>query len=177
MPSLIIALFTVTITLIVRSHTKSINSINALLAPILQTFCHVGSLYCWKFLSSASQFSFSKIFCGAFYSKNLVYPSKNIPNGLSIELDWIEEYQWVDPPRLWEAVSGEGCIHMWSHFQLDSSFSPRPCTKVMEKKARWQPPIFVSCLLIGPNGLTPLFRSSSMGLKLAWPFSSMVCEI
>ena len=23
----------------------------------------------------------------------------------NIELDWIEEYQWVDPPRLWEAVS------------------------------------------------------------------------
>ena len=83
-----------------------------------------------------------------------------------IELDWIEEYQWVDPPRLWEAVSGEGCIQMWSHFQLDSLFSPRPCTKVMGKKARWQPPIFVSCLLIGPNGLTPLFRSSSMGFLL-----------
>ena len=80
----------------------------------------------------------------------------------TIELDWIEEYQWVDPPRLWEAVSGEGCIQMWSHFQLDSLFSPRPCTKVMGKKARWQPPIFVSCLLIGPNGFNPLFMSSSM---------------
>ena len=79
-----------------------------------------------------------------------------------IELDWIEEYQWVDPPRLWEAISGEGCIQKWSHFQLDSLFSPRPCTKVMGRKARWQPPIFVSCLLIGPNGFTPLFRSSSM---------------
>ena len=75
-----------------------------------------------------------------------------------IELDWIEEYQWVDPPRLWEAI----WIQKWSHFQLDSLFSPRPCTKVMGKKARWQPPIFVSCLLIGQNGITPLFGFSSM---------------
>ena len=51
---------------------------------------------------------------------------------------------------------------MWSHFQLDLLFSPRPCTKVVGKKPRWQLPIFVSCPLIGPNGLTPLFKSSSM---------------
>ena len=34
-----------------------------------------------------------------------------------IELDWIEEYQWIDPPRLWEVVSGKGWIQKWSHFQ------------------------------------------------------------
>ena len=79
-----------------------------------------------------------------------------------IELDWIEEYQWVNLPRLWEAVSGEDWIQKWSHFQLDLLFSPRPCTKSMGKKTRWQPPIFVCCLLIGPNSFTPLFRSSSM---------------
>ena len=54
----------------------------------------------------------------------------------ALELDWIEEYQWVDPPRLWKAVSGAGCIQMWSHFQLESLLSPRPCTKLMGKKAR-----------------------------------------
>ena len=52
----------------------------------------------------------------------------------SIELYWIDEYHWVDPPRLWEAVSGKGWIKKWSHFQLDSLFSPSPCTKVMGKK-------------------------------------------
>ena len=57
----------------------------------------------------------------------------------TIELDWIEEYQWVDPPRIWEAVSGEGWIQKCSHFQLDSLFSPRPCTKVMGKKQDGSP--------------------------------------
>ena len=51
-----------------------------------------------------------------------------------IQLDWIQEYQWVDPPWLWEAVSGKGWIQKRSHFQLDSLFSPRPCTKVLGKK-------------------------------------------
>ena len=63
----------------------------------------------------------------------------------NIELDWIEKYQWVDPPRLWEAVSGEGCIQMWSHFQLDSLFSPRPCTKVMGEKSKMAAPYI--CIL------------------------------
>ena len=83
-----------------------------------------------------------------------------------IELDWIEEYKWVNPPNLLVAVLGDGLIQKWSHFQLDSLFSPRPCTKEIGKEARWQPPIFVSCLLIGPNGFTPLFRTSSMLLPL-----------
>ena len=86
----------------------------------------------------------------------------NLHSTFSIELDWIEEYRWVDPSKLWEAVSDKGFIQKWSHFQLDSLFSPHPCSKVMGKQARWQPPIFVSCLLIGPNGFTPLFRSSSI---------------
>ena len=49
-------------------------------------------------------------------------------------LDWIEEYQLINLSRLWEAVSGEGWIQKWSHFQLDLLFSPRPCTKVIVKK-------------------------------------------
>ena len=32
-----------------------------------------------------------------------------------------------------------------------------PIFKSNGEKARWQPLIFVSCLLIGPNGLSPLF--------------------
>ena len=44
----------------------------------------------------------------------------------SIELDWIEEYKWLDPPRLLEAVSGKGSIQ-------DSEFSPGPCTKEIGK--------------------------------------------
>ena len=75
----------------------------------------------------------------------------------SIELGGIEEYTWVDPPRLWEAVLPEGSIQKWSYFQQDSQFSPHPCTEVTGKKARWQPPIFVSSLLIGPKSCTPLF--------------------
>ena len=46
-------------------------------------------------------------------------------------------------------------------FSTRLAVQPSPCTKVLGKKARWQPPISVSCLLIGPNGFTPLFRSSS----------------
>ena len=38
---------------------------------------------------------------------------------IEIEIDWIEEYQWVDPFRLWEAVSGEGWVPIWSNFPLD----------------------------------------------------------
>ena len=37
----------------------------------------------------------------------------------SIELGGIEEYQWVDPPRLWEAVLPEGSIQKLSYFQQD----------------------------------------------------------
>ena len=40
-------------------------------------------------------------------------------------------------------------------------FQPSP----LYKSNIWLPPIFVSCLLIGPNGFTTLFRSSSMVLS------------
>ena len=59
--------------------------------------------------------------------------------------------------RLWEAVSREGCIQKWSHFRLDSLFCPHPCTEAMGKKRDGS-----LLFLIGPNGFTPLFRSSSM---------------
>ena len=59
---------------------------------------------------------------------------KQSTTGTSIELDWIEEYQWVNPFSLWEAVSGQGCIQKWPHFQLVPLSSPRPCTKVMGEK-------------------------------------------
>ena len=60
---------------------------------------------------------------------------------------WIElrKCQWVDPPTLWEAVSGEGWIQKWSLFQLQWLFSPRPGAKTIGKKAKWQPPIY--CIL------------------------------
>ena len=41
----------------------------------------------------------------------------------------------------------------------------------MGKKARLQPPTFVSRLLIGPNGFTPLFSSSSMIDKYIYVFA------
>ena len=53
---------------------------------------------------------------------------------MTIELDWIEEYQYVDLSRLLEAVSGKGWDQKWSDFQLDSLFSPKPCTKVIGEK-------------------------------------------
>ena len=82
----------------------------------------------------------------------------------TIELDWIEEYQWVALPRLSETVSGKGWIQKRSHFSLDMLFSPCRCTNVIRIKARWQPPDFVTSLLIGSqrSSFTPLFRFSSM---------------
>ena len=47
-------------------------------------------------------------------------------------------------------------------FSTRLAVQPSPLYKSDGEKARWQPPIFVSCHLIGPNGFTPLFRSSSM---------------
>ena len=41
-----------------------------------------------------------------------------------------------------------------------------PLYKNNGEKAVWQPPIFVSCLLIGLNGFTSLFRPSSMSLMM-----------
>ena len=46
---------------------------------------------------------------------------------LPIELDLMDGYQWIDPPRLLEAISGKGWIQELSHFQLDLLFSRRPC--------------------------------------------------
>ena len=31
---------------------------------------------------------------------------------VSIELDWIKEYQWVNPLGLWDAISGEGWVQV-----------------------------------------------------------------
>ena len=53
---------------------------------------------------------------------------------MGMELDWTEENQWIGPPTLWEANSGEGWIQKWSHFQPDSLFSPLPDAKVVRKK-------------------------------------------
>ena len=64
----------------------------------------------------------------------MIHTNMHTPKAMGMELDWIEEYQWIGPPRLWEANSGKGWIQKWSHFQLDSLFSPRPYTKVMGKK-------------------------------------------
>ena len=64
----------------------------------------------------------------------MIHTHMHTQKAMGMELDWIEEYQWVDPPRLWEANSGKGWIQKWSHFQPDSLFSPRPYTKVMGKK-------------------------------------------
>ena len=33
-----------------------------------------------------------------------------------------------------------------------------PVKQQWKEKERWKPPIFVSCLLLGPKGFTPLFR-------------------
>ena len=42
--------------------------------------------------------------------------------------------------------------------QLESLFSPRPCTKINREKAKWQPPIFEPCLLIVTKRFTTLFK-------------------
>ena len=76
----------------------------------------------------------------------------------AIELDLLEEYRPIDPPRLWEAVSGEGWIQKWSLFQLDSLFSPHLCTNEMGKKATWQPPILCPAFWLAQKGFIPLFR-------------------
>ena len=70
-----------------------------------------------------------------------------------LELDWIEEYQRIDPPRLWEAFSGEGWIQKWS--QLDMLSCPCPCTKVMRKKQDGSLQDVRSPLILW-LGLTPL---------------------
>ena len=41
-------------------------------------------------------------------------------------------------------------------FSTILAVEPYPLYKCNWKKARWQPPVSVSCLLIGQNGLTPL---------------------
>ena len=48
---------------------------------------------------------------------------------------WIElkDCQWVAPPRLWEAVLGEGWIQKLSLYQIHSLFGPRSCTKLLGK--------------------------------------------
>ena len=48
-------------------------------------------------------------------------------------------------------------------FLTKLAVQPSPlCKSNGEKKSRWQHPIFVSCLPIGPNSFTSLFRSSSL---------------
>ena len=49
-----------------------------------------------------------------------------------------------------------------STFLTRLAIQPLPLYQINGEKARWQPPIFVSCLLIGPNRFTPLFKTSSM---------------
>ena len=103
---------------------------------------------------------------------------------------WIEleEYQWVDPPRLWEAVSGEGWTRKWSLFQLHLLFSPRPCTKAMGKTSKiaasyfcilpsdW-PERFNYSIQVKPNatnGLTTIFWQSVYVLAVWWEIFSII---
>ena len=51
-----------------------------------------------------------------------------------IELDWLGGYQMINPFRLCDVIQGKGWIQKWSPFQLDSLFSPHPCTQSMGKK-------------------------------------------
>ena len=71
-------------------------------------------------------------------------------------------YQWINPPRLWEAGFKQGLNTEVVTFSTRLSVQPSPLYKSNGGKARWQPPIYVSCCLIGPNGFAPLFRSSSV---------------
>lgn len=53
---------------------------------------------------------------------------------ISLELDWLEAYQQMDPPRLAEVISCKAWSQKLLHFQLDSLCSPCPCSKVIGKK-------------------------------------------
>ena len=101
----------------------------------------------------------------------IVVAAATIVIGVATELDWLEAYQRVDPPRLYEVVSGSGWIQKWSHFQLDSLFSPHPCAKAMGGKASRQSP-----MLIGLNGFTPLFKTSSMHNRASPAFFVSFCD-
>ena len=54
-------------------------------------------------------------------------------------------------------------------FSTRLAVQPSPLYKSNGEKARWQPPISVSCFLMGPNGFSPLFRSSSMAMGYSNP--------
>ena len=54
-------------------------------------------------------------------------------------------------------------------FSTRLAVQPSPLHKSNGEKARWQPPISVSYFLMGPNGLSPLFRSSSMAMGYSNP--------
>ena len=82
-----------------------------------------------------------------------------------IELDWIEEHQWIDPRRLWEAVSREGWIQKWSHFRLDSLFSPRPCTVTMGKKQDASSYFWLAKMVL------PFYSGPALWLSLSISFS------
>ena len=53
----------------------------------------------------------------------------------TIELDWIEEYQWVNLSRYWKAVSGEGWIQKQSHFTR-YAVQPSPLYKCNKEKSK-----------------------------------------
>ena len=90
----------------------------------------------------------------------------------------MSEYSYLHPQSWTEQKGTNGLIHpvYWWQFQVRAKFrsghifnytvQPLSAYKSNGEKTKWQPPIFVSCLLNGTNGFIPLFRSNSMHLPL-----------